>query len=178
MTAAPKTARCGASRSSTMPSPSGATRNWHGASRRGGGALAAVLQRATNVAPRRPAGKAPRPAPNDGTSPGRTADAFRAADALDLVEGKGSRIENPNHRAGPPSAAAARPFSVKDGPGPARTTQAPRTRVSGPSGGKTSWPARPRGSMLTKSRRSAAPSGRRRRTTTPTSRRWRRKPAS
>mgnify|MGYP004093639415 CR=1 FL=1 len=31
-------------------------------------------------------GKAPRPAPNDGTSPGRTADAYRAADALDLAE--------------------------------------------------------------------------------------------
>ena len=30
-------------------------------------------------------GKAARPAPNDGTSPGRTADAFRAADALDPV---------------------------------------------------------------------------------------------
>jgi hypothetical protein len=66
-------------------------------------------------------GKAPRPAPNDGTSPGRTADAYRAADALDLVEGKGSRIENPKQ---PPSGgtfggrSAAGLFAVKDGPGP------------------------------------------------------------
>ena len=65
-------------------------------------------------------GKAARPAPNDGTSPGRTADAFRAADALDLVEGKGSRIENPKQ---PPSGGTfggrgADLFSVKDGPGP------------------------------------------------------------
>ena len=31
---------------------------------------------------------APRPAPGDGTSPGRISDAYRAADALDLVEGR------------------------------------------------------------------------------------------
>ena len=65
-------------------------------------------------------GKAPRPAPNDGTSPGRTADAFRAADALDLVEGKEMRVANP---AQPPSGGTfggrgADLFSVKDGPGP------------------------------------------------------------
>ena len=65
-------------------------------------------------------GKAARPAPNDGTSPGRTADAFRAADALDLVEGKGSRVPNP---AQPPSGGTfggrgADLFSIKDGPGP------------------------------------------------------------
>jgi hypothetical protein len=65
-------------------------------------------------------GKAPRPAPNDGTSPGRTADAFRAADALDLVEGKDLRVANPKQ---PPSGGTfggrgADLFSVKDGPGP------------------------------------------------------------
>ena len=65
-------------------------------------------------------GKAARPAPNDGTSPGRTADAFRAADALDLVEGKDLRVANPKQ---PPSGGTfggrgADLFSVKDGPGP------------------------------------------------------------
>ena len=65
-------------------------------------------------------GKAPRPAPNDGTSPGRTADAFRAADALDLVEGKDMRVANPpeTERGHVRRRAAADLFSVKDGPGP------------------------------------------------------------
>ncbi|CAH0369732.1 unnamed protein product [Pelagomonas calceolata] len=64
-------------------------------------------------------GKAPRPAPNDGTSPGRTADAYRAADALDLVEGKGSRILNPPKPSGATfGGRGADLFSIKDGPGP------------------------------------------------------------
>ena len=65
-------------------------------------------------------GKAPRPAPNDGTSPGRTADAFRAADALDLVEGKDMRVANPQKPTGATfgGRSAAGLFAVKDGPGP------------------------------------------------------------
>ena len=65
-------------------------------------------------------GKAPRPAPNDGTSPGRTADAFRAADALDLVEGKDMRVANPQKPSGATfgGRSAAGLFAVKDGPGP------------------------------------------------------------
>ena len=63
---------------------------------------------------------APRPAPGDGTSPGRISDAYRAADALDLVEGRRARA---------PAPAAARGGTFGSG---GRAELSPATRGPGP----------------------------------------------